>query len=338
MGKSDVIGILSGKGGVGKTTVVANLGSALASEFNKKALIIDSNVKTSHLGLHLGIYDGFPVTLKEVMLKKVPVMYAIFLHPTTGLRLLPAPMKGDMDLKKMDGIINELKSAYNPIIIDCAPGLGKDVVIAAKSIDKAILVTTPDLPAVTDMLKTINLLKKLKKEMCGIILNRVRNESYELTVDEIESTCGYDVIAIIPETNKIPESIADGVPIVMDSNCPAAIEFKKLAASLVGGRYEPVGVWGRLKNLFRVSKKPKVKLIRELGASKEQLEREDKKLKNEKLITQEFVEEERAAIKELKEDLGKKRELKKISKRAYKGYLEKEVMKKVKEKLKERLS
>ena len=87
-----------------------------------------------------------------------------------------------------------------------------------------------------------------------------------------------------------------------------------------------------------MSKKPKSKLIRELGASKEELERGDKKLKNEKLITQEFVEDERIAIGELKDDFDKRRELKKISKRAYKGDLEKEVMKRVKERLKERLS
>ena len=320
MNGTSVIGVLSGKGGVGKTTLVANLGAALASEFSKKVLLIDSNVKTSHLGLHLGLYEELPVTLREVLLKKVPVMYAIFLHPSTGLRLLPAPIKGNMDLKKMDGIVKELKTAYNPILVDCAPGLGKDVVIAAKAIDKAILITTPDLPAVTDTLKTIELMKRFKKDIIGIVLNRVENQKYELTVEEIESTCGYDVISIIPESNKIPESIAEGMPVVMNSGCPAATEFKRLAASLVGEEYQPAGLWYKLKQLLGIStvstrkmsipRKHKAVFVREGDVGKEE----------QKLIKEKAFEEVYAAAEKLGEDV------------------EKEVMEKVKEKLRKRLA
>lgn len=327
MGKANVIGILSGKGGVGKTTLVSNLGSALASDFNKKVILVDSNVKTSHLGLHLGLYEELPVTLKDVLINNVPVMYAVFFHPTTGLRLLPAPIKGDMDLKKMGGIIKELRPAYDPILIDCAPGLGKDVVIAAKAIDKAILVTTPDLPAFTDMLKTINLLKRLRKEIIGIVINKVKNEKYELTVEEIESTCGYDVISVIPETNKVPESIAEGMPIVMNSGCPASVEFKKLAASLIGEEYHPAGFWHRLRYVFNIKKYaarklPKDVFVKDMDIDEKASRTARKKMKKEKPIKRP-VEGERTAIKELRKDLKKG--------------LKKEIMDKVKEKLEERL-
>ena len=342
---SKIIGVLSGKGGVGKTTIVSNLGAALASDFGKKVLIIDSNVKTSHLGLHLGLYEELPVTLREVMFKKVPVMYAIFLHPTTGLRLLPAPMKADMNLRNMDGIFEELRGAYDPILVDCAPGLGRDVVIAAKAIDKAILVTTPDLPAVTDVLKTIGLLEKFKKNIIGIVINRVRKEKYELTLDEIESTCGYDVVSIIPETNKIPESISEGVPLVMSSGCQAAVELKRLAANLIGEEYQPGGLWDRLKHLFKIplntiSRKPKASFVRESdmdrredGITKNKIERKKK------LIKEKTGEEELAVVEELREDL--KRDLdKKKSKEAEEASatgVEKEIMERVKEKLRKRL-
>lgn len=338
---SIAIGVLSGKGGVGKTTLVANLGASLASQFNKKVLIVDSNVKTSHIGLHLGLYEELPVTVREVLLKKVPVMHAIFFHPATGVRLLPAPLKGDVDLKDLDSILKELKTAYEIILVDCAPGLGRDVVIAAKAIDKALLVTTPDLPAVTDVLKTIELLKKFKKDVIGIVLNRVKNEKHELTVEEIESTCGYDVLSVIPETNKIPESIAAGVPLVMNSNCQAVVEFKALAASLIGAEYEPDGLWYRLKQFFSIIKKPKSVFVREEEKAKgtgraEEVERKlgRKKLRSgkERLIKEKVIEEraaieERTAIEELKEDL----------KDAYVADLEKEILKKVKEKLRDRM-
>jgi len=250
MAKSTVIGILSGKGGVGKTTITANLGAALARDFGKKALVIDSNIKTSHLGLHFGVYDEFPVTLRDVLDRKVPPMYAIYTHPASGLRMLPAPMKYDSVLRSIDAVVGQLRRSYDPIIVDCAPGLGSDAVIAAKAIDKAIIVTTPDLPAFTDALKTIDLVKRLRKDVLGIVMNRVRGERYELTTEEIEQTSGHGVIAVIPETTRIPESIAAGSPIVISSNSGAAAEFKKLAAAIAGERYVPDGIFGRLADFF----------------------------------------------------------------------------------------
>jgi len=278
MKKSNVIGVLSGKGGVGKTTVTANLGAALAHEFDKRALIIDSNVKTSHLGLHFGVYDEFPVTLRDVLDRKVPPIYAIYTHPASGLRMLPAPMKNDSVLRSMDGVVGQLRNSYSPILVDCAPGLGSDVVIAAKAIDKAIIVTTPDLPAFTDALKTIDLVKRLRKDVLGIVLNRVRGEKYELTTEEIEQTSGQEVIAVIPETTKIPESIAAGSPLVIGSNSPAAAEFKRLAAAIAGERYVPDGILVRLANIFnfsaltlngRKAKRGKNVFVREAAAGSE---------------------------------------------------------------------
>jgi len=250
MSRSTVIGILSGKGGVGKTTITANLGAALARDFGKKALVIDSNIKTSHLGLHFGVYDEFPVTLRDVLDRKVPPMYAIYTHPASGLRMLPAPMKYDSVLRSIDAVVAQLRRSYDPIIVDCAPGLGSDAVIAAKAIDKAIIVTTPDLPAFTDALKTIDLVERLRKDVLGIVMNRVRGERYELTTEEIEQTSGHGVIAVIPETARIPESIAAGSPVVISSNSGAAAEFKKLAAAIAGERYVPDGIFGRLAEVF----------------------------------------------------------------------------------------
>lgn len=250
---SKVIGIFSGKGGVGKTTITANLGAALAHEFDKRALIIDSNVKTSHLGIHFGVYDEFPVTLREVLYNRVPPIYAIYLHPASGLRLLPAPMKDDSVLRNIGGIVSQLRRSYDLILIDCSPGLGSDVIIVAKAVDSAIIVTTPDLPAFTDALKTIDLMKRLRKDILGIVLNRVRNEKYELTVKEIEQTSGQQVIAIIHETTKVPESIANGSPLVMGSNSRAAEEFKMLAAAIAGEKYVPSGFLGMLAGIFKPS-------------------------------------------------------------------------------------
>jgi len=251
---SRVIGILSGKGGVGKTTLVANLGAALTNDFKKNVIVVDSNIKTSHLGLHLGLYEDLPVTLKEVLNKKSSVNYATYIHPQTGIRLLPAPLNSkdvNFDQERFQNVINQLKRNYNIILVDIAPGLGRETIISSSIIDEGIIVTTPDLPAVTDALKTIDLLKRLRKDIAGIVVNRKKNEKYELTIEEITSNAECDLLAVIPEDKKIPESIAKGIPLVlMDKNSSASSAIKTLAGKLVNESYEPTGFVYSIKKLF----------------------------------------------------------------------------------------
>ena len=177
MGK--IIGVFSGKGGVGKTTLVANLGALLANVHHKNVLIVDLNVYTAHLGLHYGVYENMPVTLREVLSGKVPVSYATYIHPSTGVRILLAPLNADdvaISQEKLDGIMNELRDNYDWIIIDSAPGLGKEALITMSLIDDALLVTTPDLPSVTDVIKSKNLLDRLQKNVVGLVVNRYNSK------------------------------------------------------------------------------------------------------------------------------------------------------------------
>ena len=238
---SRVIGVVSGKGGVGKTTVVANLGATLTNKFNKNVLIFDSNIHTSHLGLHLGMYEDNPVTLREVLIRKAPIMHAIYVHPSTGIRIVPTPLSGDgVDLtkNKCSKLINGVRDSYDMVILDCAPGLGKEVITAIFCIDEALIVTTPDVPAVTDALKTIYMLNKFGKKTLGIVVNRCVNQKYELTSDEISSICNCDVIAKIPEDKRIPESISKGIPtVLLYPNSDASVSLKNLAAHLLGIEY-----------------------------------------------------------------------------------------------------
>src|SRR3990172_8109205 len=172
-----VVGILSGKGGVGKTTVVSNLGAALTNLFNKDVLIVDGNLSTSHLGMHLGLYEDLPVTINDVLTKNMPLTYATYVHPATGIRILPAPLKSDLRLKmtRMNKAIHKIKDDYDLILLDFSPGLGREVVSLLDTVDLALIVTTPDLPAVTNALKTITLLEKKNQKIGGIILNKVNH-------------------------------------------------------------------------------------------------------------------------------------------------------------------
>jgi septum site-determining protein MinD len=296
---------LSGKGGVGKTMLVANLGVALTNNFKKNVIVIDSNIRTSHLGLHLGLYEDLPVTLKHVLDKKTSVNYAIYIHPKTGIRLLPAPLNAKdvfFDRERFQSIIDQLKKSYNIILVDIAPGLGRETIIAASVIDEGIIVTTPDLPAVTDAIKTIELLKKLRKDVSGIVINRKKNKKYELTTDEILSNTECDLLQIIPEDKKIPESIAKGVPLmIMSGNSSAANAMKTLAGKIVNEQYEPTGwiyslkkTFGLIQNYRYSTKENKKTFVRKEAISDE---REDiAKLKEE--VLREIKEELKSAVKE----------------------------------------
>jgi len=272
---SRVIGVFSGKGGVGKTTLVANLGTALTNVFNKNVLIFDSNIHTSHLGLHFGLYKDLPVTLREVLKKDMPIMQALYIHPPTGIRVIPAPLGGegvDFTREKCGNLINQVKDDYDMVILDCAPGLGKEAMTPMSSIDEAILICTPDIVSLTDALKTAEVLKKLKKDILGIVVNRHRNQKYELTSKEINSAVKTEVLATIPEDSKIPESISKGTPVtVLHPNSKSSKAFKKLAAHLSNEVYWDKNILDAFINFFRWGKDKKSNK-RELYADSHQVE------------------------------------------------------------------
>ncbi len=251
-----VISIISGKGGVGKTTTAANLGVALASEFKKEVVLIDGNITTPNLVLHLGIYS-FSTSLEDILDGRVSISRAMQRHKS-GVKLLPAPMalsRTYPDLRKLKDLLNELRY-YEFILIDSCPGLGGEIIPALEMCDEVLIVTNPELPAVTEALRAIEVAKRNNVPVGGVILNRVMNERHELSVSEIELFLGAKVIAVVPEDSMVREGIASGNPVVLSSpNSPAAIEFKKLAARLAGREYK-IGFFAKLRNFFRLRRKP----------------------------------------------------------------------------------
>jgi septum site-determining protein MinD len=249
-----VLGILSGKGGVGKTTLVSNLGATLSYYFNQNTLIVDGNVLTSHLGLHLGMYEEPQHTINDLLSGKVAINQCVYIHPISGVRILPAPLsvKKKVNLEKMKGFVKKFKDSYDVILFDTPPGLGRETISVVESVEQAVIITTPDIPAVTDALRCIKLLRKLKKDIKGIVVNRVRSKRYELTLDEIRSMCSVPIISTVPEDDKVPESISRGIPLVLYSKYSrASVDMKKLAASLLGEVYKQ-NFWEKMRMFFHI--------------------------------------------------------------------------------------
>lgn len=233
------IAIVSGKGGVGKTTVTANLSVALM-QLKKNVIALDADIKMSGLGLQLGMYY-FPVTLSDVLMQKANVFEAVYIH-SSGLRIIPASLcTQDVKVSRLKDILSDQFLNDNIVLVDAPPGLERNTISVLKACKELLIVTIPEIPAITDVMKTIVAAKKVESKPIGIIVNRYRKkEKNQISVKEIESTCNIPVIGTIPEDKIFKKSIFKRIPaVILDKYSPATIEFNKIAANLVGEKYLP---------------------------------------------------------------------------------------------------
>lgn len=254
-----VIGVISGKGGVGKTTVVANLGTILASEFKKDVIIVDCNITTSHLALYLGMYYC-PVTLNQVLRGDAKIEDAMYEYHISGLRVIPASLSlGDLkgaDIAKLKHSLKNLFGKADIVLLDSAPGLGREAMATLQASDEVIFINTPFVPSTMDIMKCHQVVNEMGIKPLGVVLNMVGKEKYELERKEVEQISEIPVISLIPMDKNVLKSLALKVPVYLFSpNSPSSIEMKKLAAKLIGKEYTPPNLLSGFLRLFGI--KPK---------------------------------------------------------------------------------
>ncbi|RLG13856.1 MAG: hypothetical protein DRN66_03365 [Candidatus Nanohalarchaeota archaeon] len=231
-----ILSVVSGKGGVGKTTLVTNLSTSLVKA-GKNVLVIDGNVTGSNLHIHLGIEatDNL-ITLNDVLDGKAFITQAIYRHPI-GFSIIPASLsKLKYDNKEFDlkNHIFELLGEYDVILIDAAAGLGEEVQAAINSSDISIIITNPDPASLINALHTKKLLELKEKDIVGIVLNKVRGEKDENNKEYVEEYVGLPVVCEIPYHHKIRRSVYKKQPIVhSDPHLTASRRMKNLAYKLV---------------------------------------------------------------------------------------------------------
>lgn len=248
MGK--VIGVLSLKGGVGKTSVVSALGSAIAG-FNKKVLLIDGNLSAPNLGLHLGIVDP-EKTLNHVLNRESNIKDAI--HEVGDLDVIPSSIfnRTVVNPLKLKDRIKFLKKKYDLTIIDSSPALNEETLGVMLASDGLLVVTTPDHPTLSTTLKAVRLAKQRGSPIDGLILNKVNNKKFELSLDDIEKTVELPVMAVIPYDINVLKALSNFLPSTLHKpKSDASVEYKKLAATLIGEKYRPFD----LKNLLNITPK-----------------------------------------------------------------------------------
>jgi len=261
--KAKIWGIIAVKGGVGKTTLVANLGCALASTFKKSVLVVDSNVTAPNLGLHLGLINP-KITLQDVLEGKEDVYKAVHLHDS-GVQVIPASLHAhQVDPTLLREKLDEVREDFDYILVDSAPGLDLELVGAIEASDEVIIISSLDFPTISTTLKAIKLSEELKVSIRGVILNRVRGEDYELTLPFVEDTLKTPIIGVVPEDEAVLKSISAKTPVVFYMPAsPASLAIRKIAATLIGEEYSislAQTLWQRLKIALKLQPKPVLSL------------------------------------------------------------------------------
>jgi len=253
-----IIGILSGKGGVGKTTTVANIGTALAANFKKKVIIVDCNITTSHLSLYLGMYYS-PVTLNQVLAGKAKIQEAIYDYHVPGMRVIPASLslkdlKG-VDVSRLSRAVRKLSDEADIVLLDAAPGMGREAMATMRACDEVLFISTPFVPSTMDIIKCHQVALEIGVKPLGIMLNMVGGERYELSVDEVEQLAELPVILSVPMDKNVLRSLALKTPVVLyDQASPASRQFIALAGKLIGEEPAPEGFVPRFMRLFGFGK------------------------------------------------------------------------------------
>jgi len=235
-----LIVISSGKGGVGKTTTAINLGAAM-NYFGKDILIVDGNLSTPNVGIHLNSPE-VPVCLNHVLLKKADLFEAVYEHES-GMKIIPSSLS-IKELKKIrpekiKEYREEFKKISEYVIVDSSAGLGNEAMSTIELAEELILVTNPEMPAITDALKTIKLAEQMKKTVLGVIVTRVKKNKIEIKPETVKEMLEVPILGMIPEDICVQESLSmkDAV-IHTHPKSNAARAYKEIAAKILDIDYD----------------------------------------------------------------------------------------------------
>jgi len=235
-----IIVITSGKGGVGKTTTAINLGAAI-NYFGKDVLVIDGNLSTPNVGIHLNSPE-VPINLNHVLLGKADALEAVYEHES-GLKVMPSSLSIKELKRTKPERINDFKKDFKKlsdyIIVDSAAGLGEETLSTMELADELIVITNAEMPAITDALKTIKLAEQMKKTVLGVIVTRVRKDNIEMSSEAVRDMLETPILGMIPEDMNVKRSLNRKDAVVHthpQSNASRA--YKEIAARIVNVEYD----------------------------------------------------------------------------------------------------
>ena len=236
---SEVIVITSGKGGVGKTTTTANVGTGLAKE-GKKVVLIDTDIGLRNLDVVMGLDKRYP-----------------------NLYLLPSAQTRDKSAvspEQMAKLTKELKEEFDYILLDCPAGIEQGFKNAIAGADRAIVVTTPEVSAVRDADRIIGLLEANEIGRTELVVNRLRADMVKrgdmMSSDDVVEILAVDLLGVVPDDESIVVSTNQGEPLV-GSKSLAGQAYENICHRIMGEEvafldlFQKNGFFSKIKNKFK---------------------------------------------------------------------------------------
>ena len=260
----EVIVITSGKGGVGKTTTTANLGSSLA-EAGKKVVLVDTDIGLRNLDVVMGLENRIVYDIVDVVEEKCKLRQALIKDKRfEELFLLPSAQTRDktaINEEQMKELTKKLKEDFDYILIDCPAGIEQGFKNAIAGADRAIVVTTAEISAIRDADRIIGLLESSEIRNPELIVNRLRPNMVKkgemMEVDDIVDLLSVDLIGVVPDDEYIITQTNKGEPVIKNKKAPSGKAYIEIARRILGENIDVTipgkkqGLWEKIKGWFR---------------------------------------------------------------------------------------
>lgn len=252
----EVIVVTSGKGGVGKTTTTANLGSALALR-GKKVVLIDTDIGLRNLDVVMGLENRIVYDIVDVVEEKCKLKQALIKDKRfKDLFLLPAAQTRDksaVNEEQMKELTEKLKEEFDYIIIDCPAGIEQGFKNAIAGANRAIVVTTAEISAIRDADRIVGLLEVSEIKNPELVVNRLRpamvRKGEMMDVEDIVDLLSIDLIGVVPDDEYIITQTNKGEPVVSNHKAPSGKAYIEIARRILGENIE-VTIPGRKESFF----------------------------------------------------------------------------------------
>lgn len=260
---SEVIVITSGKGGVGKTTTTANVGTGLA-KLDKKVVLIDTDIGLRNLDVVMGLENRIVYNLVDVIEGNCRIKQALIKDKRyPNLYLLPSAQTRDKTAvtpEQMKKLTDELKEEFDYILLDCPAGIEQGFKNAVAGADRALVVTTPEVSAIRDADRIIGLLEANELKRTDLIVNRIRMDMVKrgdmMSIDDVVDILAVNLIGAVPDDEQIVISTNQGEPLV-GSDALAGKAYMNICKRIIGEEIPLLdlaannGFFAKLSSIFK---------------------------------------------------------------------------------------
>ena len=237
-----IIAVVSGKGGTGKTSFTAAVGSALALQ-KKRTLCLDCDVGLRNLDISLGLTDRTLMDFSDVIHQRCSLNEAIVRHPRIPhLYLLTAPVylrSQDIPLSGMQQLMQEISQRFDYCLLDAPAGLDSGFQLATTAAQRCIVVSTPDNTSLRDAQRAVLELNRFPRGCVHLAINRLQKKvlrQLHQTIDDAMDAAGLPLIGVIPEDPAIPLAANRSTPLLLTDNHYSAQAYRNIAGRIAGER------------------------------------------------------------------------------------------------------